>query len=328
MTTANHKPGGKVIEMPQGNALSDQAAGWIAALDADPVSDETLAAFRQWVNAAPEHAAEFERLAQRWQSLNQLTQLTVPSEQSSDAIHPAAPWFGRWQGGAVAMAAVVLVVITLFTGNTSQLYATGIGEQKTVVLSDNSRIQLNTNTRLKIDYSEQRRGIHLLQGEAYFEVAHNPGRPFEVYSGAGVVRAIGTAFSVYLNHQQIEVLVNEGVVEVDNIPTPQTAPAIEAPTVATKPLPERPRITAGSRATFAHHQPLQVAMESSVEVDKQLAWRSGTLVFRQEPLQALVDEVSRYTSTRIVITDNALRTLRVGVYLKWAIPTPCWMLWL
>lgn len=329
MTKINDKPEGQVIDLPLGNAVTDQAAAWVAALDADPVSRATLKAFRQWVNAAPEHAAEFERLAKRWESLNILTQITVPSEYQREhrTASGQASWLGNWLPGpqgvlamAVTLVAVLALLVIPINNENSKLYATAIGEQKTIVLSDNSRIQLNTNTRLTIDYSEQRRGIHLLQGEAYFQVAHNPQRPFEVYSGAGVVRAIGTAFSVHLNHQQIEVLVNEGVVEVDEMPTiPAQAQAAALSTTldsssvtsSTTP-PSRPRISAGTRATFERHQPLQLALDETVEMDKQLAWRNGALVFRQEPLQALVDEVSRYTSTRIVITDNALRALLVG----------------
>ena len=334
MSTVNDQPQATVIDLPLGHEAIDQAAAWIAALDADHVSAGTLQQFRQWVNAAPEHIAEFERLAKRWEGLNLLTQIVVPSEQVSArnttgkqraGVNRGSHWLSAWQRPATAMAVTLLAVFTLLLmpwgGEQSRLYITGIGEQKTVVLSDNSTVQLNTSTRLKIDYSEQRRGIHLLQGEAHFQVAHNPDRPFEVYSGAGVVRAVGTAFSVYLNHQQVEVLVNEGTVEVDELPTavvePDTAATTspsQTPSPGQTPPPhtERLRIKAGTQATFERHQPLAVVLDNSVELDKKLAWRKGSLVFTQEPLQALVDEVGRYTSVRIVIADSKLRALRVG----------------
>lgn len=218
---------------------------------------------------------------------------------------------------AITLLAVFSLMLMPNSNMHDELYITGIGEQKTIVLNDGSSVQLNTNTRLKIDYNEQRRGIHLLQGEAHFQVAHNSERPFEVYSGAGIVRAVGTAFSVYLNHLQVEVLVNEGVVEVDKIPalvveSKDDVSATSKPNQALAVQVKRPRISAGSQATFERHQPLALIIEESIELNKKLAWRKGTLVFTQEPLQALVDEVGRYTSVRIIIADSELRSLRVG----------------
>ena len=68
----------------------------------------------------------------------------------------------------------------------------------------------------------------------------------------------------------------------------------------------------GAKATFEHHKPLQLSLEENVEIDAQLAWRTGALKFRQETLQYLVDEISRYTATKIIITDSAARDMRVG----------------
>lgn len=313
-----------IVAFPEADdfeALSvyDQAAYWVAKLDGDKPSEDTLAAFSQWVNASPAHVAEYEKLVARWDSLNVLTQLHLPDE----AAVKVTRW-GYGMGAAVCASVVLLVALMIAPfDNQQSIYSTAIGEQKTITLADNSVIKLNTNSRLKIDYSDSRRGIYLLQGEAYFEVAHQPNRPFEVYTGTGVVRAVGTAFSVYLNNQQVEVLVNEGIVEVDKLPplamqasAPQATAITSTSTAATttkEPLATKAnRVRAGSKATFNQHTPLQLALDEEAAVEKQLSWRKGSLIFSQEKLQTLVDEVSRYTSTRIIITDNAARDIRVG----------------
>ena len=123
-----------------------------------------------------------------------------------------------------------MVVVTVFDFGDSQqaLYVTAIGEQKTITLADNSVVQLNTNSRLSVDYNDKLRGIHLIEGEAHFQVAHNPDLPFEVYTGTGVVRAVGTSFSVYIKHKQVEVVVDQGIVEIDTMPAPALPNKTEA----------------------------------------------------------------------------------------------------
>ena len=82
---------------------------------------------------------------------------------------------------------------------------------------------LNTNSILEVSYSDETRHLTLSQGEAHFDVAHNPERPFEVYAGKGLVRAIGTAFTVYLRKVDVEVIVTEGTVEIDSAEPAVTA---------------------------------------------------------------------------------------------------------
>ena len=122
--------------------------------------------------------------------------------------------------GAAALAIVAVASILSLPLGTS-IYTTGVGEQKTIQLADNSVVQLNTNSRLEVDYSSDLRRLSLTQGEAHFDVAHNPQRPFEVLAGQGLVRAIGTAFTVHIRKIDVEVIVTEGTVELAPAPTPQ-----------------------------------------------------------------------------------------------------------
>ena len=306
-----------IVAFPERNSFEamsvyDQAAYWVAKFDGDKPSKETLQAFSRWVNASPAHVAEYEKLVARWESLNVLTQLHMPEQK---AVKRAYWIYGL---GAAVCASLVLVVLTVALvispfNNNQAIYITAIGEQKTITLSDGSTLKLNTNSQLRVDYSKSRRGIYLMQGEAYFEVVHALNRPFEVYTGTGVVRAVGTAFSVYLNNEQVEVFVNEGIVEVDKLlpiaeqGNTQTTITTQASVVA-----KANRVLAGSKATFNQHTPLQLALDENVVIEAQLAWRKGALVFSQERLQNLVDEISRYTSTRIIITDSEARDIRVG----------------
>ncbi len=90
-----------------------------------------------------------------------------------------------------------------------------VGHQLTATLDDGSTIQLNTDTRIELQYSSRERTVRLQRGEAHFAVAPDAERPFVVVAGSGVVRAVGTEFNVYLSDgNQTEVTVTEGIVEI------------------------------------------------------------------------------------------------------------------
>ena len=114
------------------------------------------------------------------------------------------------------------------------IYETRIGEQNSITLVDGSVIQLNTDSHIQVNYEKNQRSIVLMAGEAHFEVAKDPSRPFVVKAGDGMVRAVGTAFTVRINPEALKVIVTEGKValaaatkvlpattELDTTPTAQ-----------------------------------------------------------------------------------------------------------
>src|SRR6202042_1912925 len=111
-------------------------------------------------------------------------------------------------------------------GNEIQTLATAVGQQRNVTLADGSIVTLNTNTILETDLSRSVRQIYLRKGEAHFQVAHDRSRPFLVHAGDAVVRAVGTEFEVRLREDKhVEVLVNEGRVEVQAAPIAAANPS-------------------------------------------------------------------------------------------------------
>lgn len=191
-------------------------------------------------------------------------------------------------------------------------FATAVGEQRTVALDDGSSIRMNTGTSLTVAYTSDARRIRLIQGEAFFEVAHDPARPFSVDSTAGSVRALGTSFATRLKDRQVlEVTVAEGVVEV--LP-PEVSPG--PPTAV--PVPARPeplQIPAGSRAVYSGMQQTVEAVTAG-ELARRLSWRDGMIVFAGEPLRVVLDDVNRYTDVDIVISDPSIEDLPIGGYFR------------
>jgi len=214
----------------------------------------------------------------------------------------------RWVAGAVAatLGAIVLGVgWNLYRQKEETRFQTAIGEQAAVALPDGSSFDLNTNSRVEVDYSERTRVIRLERGEAYFKVAHDTHRPFWVHAGDRWVRAVGTAFNVYLRPAGVEVTVSEGTVNVVN------AAADESPPTDTAYIKSAASVTAGKQAD-AHGRADVIHALDTTQLSRLLAWRKSSLYFQDEPLGDVVDELMRYTTLKIEIADDALRQLPVG----------------
>ena len=295
--------------MPDHRTIEAEACAWIAQLDGGDPSPEDLAAFREWLNRSPRHQEAMRRLSALWTDLNVLTELAAPSRR------PARPRAWRKPVWFAAVAAALLLVGVLLLAPRPapmpQFYAAAVGQQETIALPDGSTVQLNTASQLKVDYSEGQREVRLLQGEAYFKVAPDKARPFLVYAGENLVRAVGTAFTVQVKQQGVEVLVTEGVVELSAVSPQQQSDRLLSST-PTAPLAS---LKVGQRASFGRKID-NIQEVKQEEITRRLSWREGMLVFSGEPLEKVIEEVSRYTPVEIVITDPAIRGIRIGGYFR------------
>ena len=153
-----------------------------------------------------------------------------------------------------------------------------------------------------------RDSIYLVQGEAHFDVVSSAERPFRVFAGKSRVRAVGTAFSVYLKKVTVDVTVTHGSVEINSIREPV---ADIASLHAKSDLETRSIVKAGHAAEFNQLAGTieTIALPVSAHVP---AWHHGKLKFSGEPLEQVVEEISRYSPLSIVILDSELRDLRIG----------------
>jgi len=303
----------KVAQFPNPRQIEVEACAWIAQLDGHAPSREDLTAFREWINRSPQHRREIRRLSALWGDLNQLTELALPSKKNQrPTINNVLLRAAVFAGVAVLIAAAMVFYKDPHTADLNLLYSTNVGEQKPITLADGTKILLNTDSRIQVVYSPRQRVVRLLQGEAYFEVAHNAIRPFMVYAGANVVRALGTAFTVHLKKQDVEVVVTEGAVELSAMTNANDGAAAKT---LSKPVTKLADIKAGQSAAF-NQQVESIETIKPLEIKRKLSWREGVLSFSGEPLEQVVDEVTRYTPITIVISDPAIRHVRIGGYFK------------
>jgi transmembrane sensor len=200
-----------------------------------------------------------------------------------------------------------------------------VGQQKIITLDDGSTIQLNTNSQVAVEYENSYRNIRLLQGEAHFDVAKNPDRPFRVYAGSGRVQAIGTAFTVHLDDRDLQVLVTEGRVALASLGGPlaenELKTASDADPYVFSQSKDIATLGAGEFLTLngegqgildEGEESPKIGVINDAELSRIESWRSGYLVFSGESLAHAVSEISRYTTVTITITDPNLKELQIG----------------
>jgi transmembrane sensor len=203
--------------------VMEEAADWIDRLD--ELSDDDRLVLAAWLNAAPAHAAAFAALRH---SLRDTALLDAVDRVRAEplAATPAArrrTASGGWSRlGLIAASLAILVGggallalrLTADRGEPVIELATAVGARADHVLGDASTIRLNADTHASVAYRRAARDIYLRKGDAVFEVAKNPHRPFNVLAGDATVTAVGTVFEVDRISDAVEVRVFEGVVRV------------------------------------------------------------------------------------------------------------------
>lgn len=283
------------------DVIEETAAHWLMQR-ADGLSSDEQAQLDAWLDTAPEHRTAFWRLEYSWEKAGRLVALRGP-DTLADAIAEAAPPVAsrrpppRWAIGLAATLAFAVLLSTAALWPRPAQYATDTGERRMVALSDGSRVELNTETRLRASMSSDGREAWLDKGEAYFEVAHDASRPFTVHMGDRTVQVLGTRFSVRRDGDNVRVVVAEGRVRLSG---PKSGPA-------SKPV----ILVRGDVATGAGASVLQ-SRTSGQRVEDQLAWRRGLLVFDQITLSDAATEFNRYNETQLVVGDPETANIRIG----------------
>lgn len=324
--------------------IEQQAADWLVRLDSDRTpSQKDLHALREWMQRSPAHTEQLKRLTQYWHSANLLTELSfpLPGSQRPDGLmanlrYQFKQLFTNDRRATTILASAFTLTLAVAIGlllnpngigvSGNGIYQTRIGEQNSITLVDGSVIQLNTNSRLQVNYESGQRDVVLMTGEAHFDVAKDPSRPFVVKAGDGMVRAVGTAFTIRINPQALKVTVTEGKValrkfelakvEFENVDHADSEPT----TLPKQPIKDRGYLVQGQSVDFKPQadsglgNPIQQLKQHDIE--QQLAWRQGLLLFAGEPLTQVIDEVNRYTKLDIQIVDADIADISIGGQFK------------
>ena len=356
----------KITHFPSSSILEEEACQWIVKFESDDEpSTQNIQQFNAWLSKSPVHRKTLLRLAKSWGDMDVMSGLMIPLGQSlkprrsklkTFTLTPLLFMAGIFRllvkgmqklfRPLVVLPALTFVIVfsLSFFGTVSvpdipnNIYVTSNGEHSSHTLDDGSVLTLNSNSQVEVSYSLSKRVINLMSGEAHFDVISDPNRPFEVYAGNRMVKAVGTAFSVYRLKNNIEVLVTEGkvdlaIVESTLLVKPESSPngseafkqnlldnpidktikiiaSLEAGQSISIPISSDDSINSGSISSDSLDSP--VVEYAQGDIVRKLSWLDGRLVFAGESLEEVVAEVSRHTSLIIEVADPELRKLRIG----------------
>lgn len=274
---------------------------WLALLQSGEANAADRARFTAWLRADPRHQRAYDGLRMLWRDISTLSQL---KELEPVPPRPAAKTTRRFLPIAAAAAAAGLAVALLLSQPQSvqqpvttaavqtEEFQTQLGEVRAIRLADGSTLTLGARSRAIVSFSDSERRVRLDQGEAYFDVARNPARPFYVAAPGTAVRVVGTRFDVRVGDGHVRVAVDEGIVAVNN---------------------RSAALTRGQRIDVLPDG----AMTAVTRVDgsEVAAWREGRLVYDGATLAEVVSDLSRYRSN-VTLSSAEAGKLRVTAGLR------------
>lgn len=251
-----------------------------------------------WLSEDTAHLVAYLRLESTWMRIERLNALkrAVP-------MRDAEPKDGRRRFPIIRIAAAALVLIAagalvtqLGSSSHEKVYTTPVGARETLSFSDGSHIELNTNSILRTDISQDKRIAVLEQGEAFFEIKHDQNKPFVVTIGKSRLIDLGTKFAVRRNGDQLNVVLTDGSVE------------FQADTLAGT----RTVVLTPGETALATPQGLKVTRVRPDDLERTLSWRRGILMFQHTTLAHAVAEFNRYNEQKIVIDQDRIGRLTIN----------------
>ncbi|QSA96561.1 FecR family protein [Methylococcus sp. EFPC2] len=285
--------------------LADQAIDWLVLLRSGSVTAEERLAFETWLAESAAHRDAFEEAQGLLGEVTAALKIGQSAGKSAWPTQLGRPIGSRRSVGRpswLALAASLVLAVWLgwpqLDDRLFSDYATAVGEQREVVLADGSRVLLNTDSAIALEWSDRSRRVVLRRGQASFRVAQDVGRPFEVVAGPVTARALGTVFEVHRHDEAVDVAVTEHAVSV------RLSGEGESTAV---------RINEAQGLHYLGRGALGVP--EAVNVGQLGAWQRGKLIFRDQTLAEVVEEINRYSTHRILVSGQQTKTLRMsGVF--------------
>lgn len=300
-----------------------EAAEWFARLRSDQPARRERERFEEWRDSNSDNADAYDRLESLWAEIGESATedpiMAMRREALALAPAPAARARSWLPAGVIAASLVAVFGMTFFlfsplsgpvagkreaagtVADNTRLYRTGVGERGRFQLSDGSSIELNTDSQVRVAFTDGERLVELVRGEVLFDVAKDAARPFVVDAKGDRIVAHGTSFNVRQRGEIVEVTLIEGKVSVERERGMFRAP-------------ERAMLDPGQQLV-ATNDTSQAYVIRSTDVAEVSSWREGRLIFDNEPLSRVVAEINRYSERKIELGDPSLGSLRVtGVF--------------
>lgn len=282
------------------SVVLEEAMDWFLRLREDARHPAVEAEFSRWLQRSPAHAEAWQKACRTWEVLGEVTPVHAGSWQSRKVVTfspPTSRRRGRWVAGAAALAAVLALAAPSLLIRLQADYMTATAETRRVTLEDGTVVDMGADSAIKVEVAGSSRHVTLLQGEAFFDVAHDPARPFTVDTGGVEVAVLGTAFDVQLSSEETTVELARGIVSLS--PEPAASRAVE--------------LAPGEMAVVDHES--GAVVRGTIAVEDIASWRNGRLFVNDVTIASVVEQLQRYHPAWIKVANRKLASRRVtGLY--------------
>ncbi len=307
----------------------------LARLFSGELDDREVKKIRRWQRGDPQARQDFLDALHILDDVQALGECPkYQAEYQEIAVAPVdSARVRRWPTLATAAGILLmaLVAASLFVdhsrdadiGMDIKRYATRVGEQKTIVLSDGSELTLNTTSEALVDITDTYRRVSLERGEAFFKVARDATRPFAVKVDARSVTVLGTSFNILKTPEQFTLAVLEGRVAVHK--TEEQVIAAPPRLFPESDVSEKQRViidspgqrlvSAGTVVKYLSWKDRAVASHSG-QIQRITSWRKGLLRYDGQPLSSVVQELNRYSAKKILIEDASVMDINIYATLR------------
>lgn len=297
--------------------IMEEASDWFVEFRVEQADATTRARFDRWLRQSPLHIQAYLEIGTTYAALPprgaalafNVDELIARARASLSAdvipLHSpsARPPLGpaRYRLLLAASLAALVVAAGMLVRSAWRdrgVYATSIGEERSITLADGSTVDLNARSRIRVRFRPHERMVELIAGQALFSDVRLPNDPFVVRSRGLVIRAIGTQFDVNREVTGTVVTVLQGTVAV--------RPGSEVVNAGSAVLGAGEQVTVGAGTSLSPHR---------ADLDAATAWRRHELIFDSSKLADVVEEFNRYNRHQLVIESPALGEYEIsGVY--------------
>lgn len=292
--------GAGVNAHPKVRALTTKAlaAEWLERRDRADWSENAQHELDTWLDESTANFLAYHRVATAWGRAERLVALE-PRQFQPASTDDRSLVRSTLLRAAVLVAAVALIVSVgagLSLLPDKHTFSTSIGGRQIVRLADGSSVELNTDTVFHTDLGISHRSGWLEKGEAYFDIAHDAGRPFVLTAGHQKITVLGTKFLVRDEPSRLEVAMLDGRVWFESGGDPSA----------------RSAVLASGDVLVATADSIAITRETHRQLSGELGWRSGLLVFRNTPLAEAARQYNRYNRQKILVADTSAAKLMIS----------------
>jgi transmembrane sensor len=275
-----------------------EAADWILKQRmGNAWSEDERLALTAWQAQSTAHLLAYLRLEAAWKQTDRLAALRSPMRPAAVQSRIDRKTVMRFTTGLAVAALLVAVGANYYLApNRGRMFSTGVGEHQRVTLGDGSLVELNTSTTLRLAADGSTRTAYLEKGEAYFRITHDAAHPFVVIAGNRRIIDVGTTFVVRREPKKLSVALVEGRARFDT-PSDQASQAIE--------------LKPGDEVVATAHG-VERRTKTVGELNTELGWRHGNLVFYGTTLAAAAEEFNRYNKVKLVVADPKAGQLKIN----------------